>query len=398
MWPYNLENPLLIVEIDTEIDWIAYMQQVKQYLDGECDYTKIKGDTGPLVYPAAHLYIYSALYRITDGGKDTLVAQIIFAALYLGVLSLVMACYTMAKAPAYIFPLLILSKRLHSIFLLRLFNDCFAIGALFLSVYAYQRRIWTVGSVTYSWAVGTKMSVLLAAPAVFSILLLSLPLRRALNAAFLMVQVQFTIAFPFLPVNGYGYIGRAFEFTRQFLFKWTVNWRFVGAETFLSREFSLVLAISNLSILLLFFVTRWIRPTGLSLPALLSTIFKPLSSQAQQHMSLRITPSFILTTVLSSLSIGMLCARSLHYQFFAYIAWSTPFLLWRSGMHPSLIYTIWAAQEWAWNVYPSTKISSVVVVGCLSIQVFGIWWGTRKDFASMSNAVGREAKEHRHIE
>lgn len=67
-------------------------------------------------------------------------------------------------------------------------------------------------------------------------------------------------------------------------------------------------------------------------------------------------------------------------------------------MHPSLIYTIWAAQEWAWNVYPSTKISSVVVVGCLSIQVFGIWWGTRKDFASMSNAVGREAKEHEHIE
>lgn len=172
----------------------------------------------------------------------------------------------------------------------------------------------------------------------------------------------------------------------------------MGAETFLSREFSLVLALSNLSILLLFFVTRWIRPSGLSLPALLLTIFKPLSSQAQQHMSLRITPSFILTTVLSSLSIGMLCARSLHYQFFAYIAWSTPFLLWKSGLHPSLIYTIWAAQEWAWNVYPSTKISSVVVVGCLSIQVFGVWWGTRKDFTSVSNAVGREATGHQHLE
>lgn len=73
------------------------MQQVKQYLDGECDYTMIKGNTGPLVYPAAHLYIYSALYRVTDGGKDILVAQIIFAGLYLGVLSLVMSCYRMAK-------------------------------------------------------------------------------------------------------------------------------------------------------------------------------------------------------------------------------------------------------------------------------------------------------------
>ena len=73
------------------------MEQVEQYLGGQRDYTMIKGNTGPLVYPAAHLYIYSILYRITSGGKDILVAQIIFAGLYLGVLSLVMACYRMAK-------------------------------------------------------------------------------------------------------------------------------------------------------------------------------------------------------------------------------------------------------------------------------------------------------------
>lgn len=93
------------LEIDTEIDWIAYMQQVKQYLDGEYDYTMIKGNTGPLVYPAAHLYIYSGLYRVTDGGNDILVAQIIFAGLYLGVLSLVMACYRMAKVISRLDPL-----------------------------------------------------------------------------------------------------------------------------------------------------------------------------------------------------------------------------------------------------------------------------------------------------
>lgn len=209
---------------------------------------------------------------------------------------------------------------------------------------------------------------------------------------------QFTLAFPFLPVNAYGYIGRAFEFTRQFLFKWTVNWRFVGAETFLSHKFSLALAIINLSLLLFFFATRWIRPSGLSLPAFLSTIFNPPSSEAQQHLSLRVTPSFIFTTVLGSLSIGMLCARSLHYQFFAYIAWSTPFLLWRSGMHPFMIYALWAAQEWAWNVYPSTNMSSMVVVGCLIIQVFGTWWGTRKDFADVSNVIGREGREHKHLD
>lgn len=96
----------------------------------------------------------------------------------------------MCQAPFYIFPLLVISKRLHSIFLLRLFNDCFAVGVLFLAIYAYQRRLWAVGSVAYSFAVGTKMSILLAGPAIGSILLLALPMRRVLNAVFLMAQVQ----------------------------------------------------------------------------------------------------------------------------------------------------------------------------------------------------------------
>lgn len=43
----------------TEIDWVAYMQQVEAFLGGERDYTKIVGQTGPVVYPAGHLYIYT---------------------------------------------------------------------------------------------------------------------------------------------------------------------------------------------------------------------------------------------------------------------------------------------------------------------------------------------------
>lgn len=73
------------------------MEQVAMFLAGERDYTVIKGGTGPLVYPAAHVYIYSALYYITDGGRNILLAQIIFGGLYLGSLSVVMACYRLAK-------------------------------------------------------------------------------------------------------------------------------------------------------------------------------------------------------------------------------------------------------------------------------------------------------------
>ena len=94
------------------------------------------------------------------------------------------------KAPPYVFPLLVLSKRLHSIFLLRLFNDGFAVAALFGAIYAYQRRSWTIGSIVYSWGVGIKMSLLLALPAISIILLQALPLKRFVNIAFLIAQVQ----------------------------------------------------------------------------------------------------------------------------------------------------------------------------------------------------------------
>jgi len=73
------------------------MEQVEQYVEGERDYTKIRGGTGPLVYPAGHVYIYWILYRITDKGTDILLAQRIFGMLYLGTLSIVMACYKRAR-------------------------------------------------------------------------------------------------------------------------------------------------------------------------------------------------------------------------------------------------------------------------------------------------------------
>jgi len=73
------------------------MQQVSQYLSGERDYVKIQGGTGPLVYPAAHVYIYSLLYWITEKGRDIRLAQGVFAAVYLLTLGGVMACYRRAE-------------------------------------------------------------------------------------------------------------------------------------------------------------------------------------------------------------------------------------------------------------------------------------------------------------
>lgn len=72
------------------------MAQVEQYISGERDYYNIKGGTGPLVYPAAHVYIYKALYALTGHGVDIGRAQLIFGLLYLCTLMLVISCYRRA--------------------------------------------------------------------------------------------------------------------------------------------------------------------------------------------------------------------------------------------------------------------------------------------------------------
>lgn len=82
---------------DTEIDWVAYMEQVSQIVSGERDYTRIRGGTGPLVYPAAHVYVYTGLYHLTDQGNNILLAQQLFGVVYMATLAVVMGCYWQAR-------------------------------------------------------------------------------------------------------------------------------------------------------------------------------------------------------------------------------------------------------------------------------------------------------------
>lgn len=151
-------------------------------------------------------------------------------------------------------------------------------------------------------------------------------------------------------------------------------------DNFLSVPFSVGLLAAHAGLLFAFASTRWVKPSKRSLQETVRFFTTEMTDwRTADAIAERITPRYILTTILTSNAIGMLCARSLHYQFFSWLAWGTPFLLWQSGLHPLLIYVVWAAQEWAWNVYPSTSASSAVVVGSLAITVAGVWWNTGGD-------------------
>ncbi|KAJ5488958.1 Dol-P-Man:Man(5)GlcNAc(2)-PP-Dol alpha-1-3-mannosyltransferase [Penicillium diatomitis] len=369
----------------TEIDWTTYMQQISIYLAGERDYTAIKGSTGPLVYPAAHVYIYSLLHDLTDGGHDILMGQILFAGLYLATLIVVFACYRRVQVPPYLYPLLVLSKRLHSIYMLRMFNDGIAALAMWIAIYLCMRQKWTAGIAIWSLGVGVKMTLVLLVPGIAVVTLLNLGRGRSIALGVMAILIQVLISIPFIRENPLGYLSKAFELSRQFMFKWTVNWRFVGEETFLSKEFSLGLLVLHVSLLALASAV-WVKPSG-------TNVVRFLQDSIQgRHPPMSLSGSFIMTVLLSSLTIGMLCARSLHYQFFSYLAWATPFLLWRAGFHPVLIYGLWAMQEWAWNVYPSTDLSSLGVVVLLAVQVFGVIANGIRDTESKRGAAALRAK------
>jgi alpha-1,3-mannosyltransferase len=264
--------------------------------------------------------------------------------------------------------------------MLRCFNDCFATLFLWLTILFFQRREWTLGSAAYTWGLGTKMSLLLSLPAVGVILFLGRGFKGALSLALLMAEVQIAIGIPFFRGSVGGYFGRAFELSREFLFKWTVNWRFIGETTFLSKGFAISLLVLHAGVLSAFLRHRWLTPAAeKSLWAMVPFFLQgkpPFTPVEELAISRRVTPRYVLTTMLSANVIGLLFARSLHYQFYAYIAWATPFLLWQSGIHPVLVYVLWGTQEWAWNVYPSTPASSGVVVGVLALTALSAWIGS----------------------
>lgn len=77
------------------------------------------------------------------------------------------------------------------------------------------------------------------------------------------VGLQGLIGLPFLREYPREYLAGAFDFSRVFLYKWTVNWRFVPEEVFISKSFAKGLLAIHLVILSTFLLKRWfVDPHG----------------------------------------------------------------------------------------------------------------------------------------
>ncbi|KAJ7109258.1 mannosyltransferase [Mycena epipterygia] len=356
----------------TEIDWETYMVQTDVYLKGELDYSRITGPTGPLVYPAGHLHIHQLLHRITSAGTDIPLAQQIYGVLYIVSLTLTCTIYWLAGGiPNWAVLLLPLSKRLHSIFFLRLFNDCWAVMFLQAAVVAYQTGYDDVGTLLFSAALSVKMSILLYLPALLVILFKRNGLMATFRHLVTLVASNALLALPFLEEDYWAYLRSAFDLSRVFLYKWTVNWRLVGEETFLSRQWANGLLFGHISALVAFGLFVWCKDDG-GVWMVLKRGFR----QPQLPASFSpLTADYIATIFFTSNLIGMIFARSLHYQFYSWYAQQLPFLAWRTRYPVFVKIALLVGIEYSWNVFPSTPFSSTVLLVANTSLLAGIWTG-----------------------
>ena len=285
----------------TDIDWFTYIAQAEQILAGERDYSKVAGPSGPLVYPAGH--VYSILLLVSAFGRDVFIQQHVFTGIYIFSLWLIFLIYKRCKFPLWTLIACCLSRRLHSIYLLRMFNDClctlFVLGALLLFV----SRKWRSACIIYSIGVSIKMNALLFAPGIFFVLSKELGFYRSCRTILVYCGLpQLFIGAPFLLKFPLQYISGAFDLSRVFIYEWTVNWRFLPESVFVSKSFGLIL--------LGFTICYW----GI----LYVKVWKYLDVKRAENIF------FVLCT---SNFLGIVFSRTLHFQFLSWYWMTVPGLL-----------------------------------------------------------------------
>ncbi|XP_076254744.1 alg3, alpha-1,3- mannosyltransferase [Rhynchophorus ferrugineus] len=406
----------------TEIDWNAYMQEVEGFLNGTWDYQYLKGDTGPLVYPAGFVYLYTAFYYVTNQGRNIYMAQYIFLVLYLLQTLLIHRIYRItAKIPPYALVLATLtSYRIHSIFVLRLFNDPIAVLLFYVSLNLFISNYWKIGSIFYSLAVSVKMNILLYSPCLLVVYLTNLSYGDTFINLFICGFVQLILAVPFLYGNPFSYIKRSFDLGRVFEHKWTVNYRFLPRLIFEHKYFHISLLALHITLLIVFLplLRRYLSSyaklnvvtnsfkiqlqeekhkkmlTKKKMNGQLSKKEKVYLDTRENQMKLnsqgtsqdsfyeeklklqdrmaKISQLFVLPFFITNL-IGITCARSLHYQFYSWYFHSLLYLVFCTDYRKPFRFLLLGLIEFCWNVYPSTNISSLLLHLCHVSLICGIY-------------------------
>jgi alpha-1,3-mannosyltransferase len=237
------------------------------------------------------------------------------------------------------------------------------------------------------------------------------------------VVTQIALSLPFW-MSGFGneYVSRAFEFSRAFEYKWTVNWRFVSHETFGTKSFARALLVAHVVGLLLFAHKKWYvsareekekarqtRKDSLSVRTktraerfffgFFADWFRRLPRDASPSTTVELSladPAHVMSTLHEGVFIGVVFARSLHYQFYAWYFHSLPFLLWRCDFFEAAASLAFRSEtavrlasdtarvslllliERSWNIFPATEESSRTLFAAHAVLLAGLFFSRRR--------------------
>jgi len=343
------------------------MEEVEGVYNGTFDYSLLKGDTGPLVYGGGFVSIYYILYLITEFGKSIRLAQHLFGFLYVLNLFIVFLIYKESKnTPYYIIVLLCLSRRIHSVFVLRLFNDCFGMFFIYFAIYLFLRDRWTLGCLIYSFSVSIKMNGLLFAPGVGLLMLRRFGWKKTLTNIFWCILVQVIFGLPFLVTNFFSYLKGTFDIGRVFQYKWSVNWQFIPAHLFVTQTWGILMLTCTVLVWLFFIFRKWNHPKELK-----KILFSWKSNE-------KLSGTYIITVLFTSNFIGIIFARSLHYQFYSWYFHTIPYLLWVTTMHPVIKLILLFLIEFCWNMYPPSMNVSLLLFFCHMALLWNLYHAPRE--------------------
>ena len=234
--------------------------------------------------------------------------------------------------------------------------------------------MWRVGCVVYSLAVSIKMNVLLFAPGLLLLLVQSQPnWGHTAICLGICAGVQLVLGAPFLTTHPVSYLRKAFELDRVFFYEWTVNWKFVPEQVFVSRPWALLLLGMHLGCLAALGRKWWLASA---------------SSGGWRHRHLRLSPTYVVYTLFVSNYVGICFARTLHYQFYSWYFHTVPFLAWTmavdggdgsdgnrhtTGMPLAMRIGLVGMIEYAFNVFPATAGSSYVLQSAQFVLLAWLW-------------------------
>ena len=157
---------------------------------------------------------------------------------------------SLCKVPPYLLAILSIgATRVRTLTVLHLFNDPIAIMLLHAAVNMFLDNRWSLGSIFFSLGVSVKMNILLFAPVLLCLYLSHLGIGGTILQLTICALVQLLLAAPFLAADPVAYLTSAFNLTRSFLHRDSVNFAFLSRSIFLSRGLHCFLLATHISFL-----------------------------------------------------------------------------------------------------------------------------------------------------